>query len=248
MVFQWRDFRVAYPDIHRLRALVPYDTPWFGCTATLNKEAEEFVVRKAGFRRIGNFTGALRLIRTSVDRPDISIIVQPLEKGATRHDYRRLEFLFHGLKKDAPESIDKTIVYIDSKAQLHRARNHLVKYIRNLGYSTRQASLIIRRYDADTCPDDQKRLYDDFRGPRSECRVILATVSLGMGMDIPDVMRVVQYGQLLSRDLADLWQRFGRTVRDGRQQGKAYFFPPYWYFDLLGTNTAAPKRPAHRKK
>src|SRR5436190_23903679 len=28
MVFQWRDFRVAYPDIHRLRALVPYDTSY----------------------------------------------------------------------------------------------------------------------------------------------------------------------------------------------------------------------------
>jgi len=150
MVFQWRDFRVAYPDIHRLRALVPYDTPWFGCTATLNKEAEEFVVRKAGFRRTGNFTGGLQLIRTSVDRPDISIIVQPLEKGATRSDYRRLEFLFHGLRKDEPQSIDKTIVYIDSKAQLIAARNHLVKYIRNLGYSNHQGNLMIRWYDADT--------------------------------------------------------------------------------------------------
>jgi superfamily II DNA helicase RecQ len=47
-VFQWRDFRAAYPDIHRLRTLVPYDTPWFGCTATLSKEDQP---------------GALRLIR-----------------------------------------------------------------------------------------------------------------------------------------------------------------------------------------
>jgi superfamily II DNA helicase RecQ len=41
-IHQWKEFRTAYPDLYQLRDAIPTSIPWFGCTATLTREAEEF--------------------------------------------------------------------------------------------------------------------------------------------------------------------------------------------------------------
>lgn len=68
-----------------------------------------------------------------------------------------------------------------------------------------------------------------------------------MGMDIPDVERVVQFGLPPSPSLADIWQRFSRAMRKKQGQGIAYLFAPYWAFDQLGSLEAVPKKPRQRK-
>ncbi|KAK3311371.1 P-loop containing nucleoside triphosphate hydrolase protein [Chaetomium strumarium] len=206
-IHQWRDFRSSFANLHQVRAALPVMIPWFGCTATLTPDAELFIHQVGAFREEGHQVGSLEIIRTTIDRRDISIIVQCLPKGSLR-DFRRLEFL---LNKGPNDQITKTIVYIDSKAKIISARHHLLKRV---------------------SPAD------------STCRIILATVSLGMGMDIPDVMQVVQYGPVRSGDIADLWQRFGRAVRAGGSlHGKAYFFAPYWFFDRLGEEDPVKSNP-----
>ncbi|OTB19485.1 hypothetical protein K445DRAFT_42905, partial [Daldinia sp. EC12] len=199
MVHQWKEFRTSYPNLYQIRGMIPNAVPWFGCTATLSKQAQDFVLDKAGFREEGRHTGQLAFIRATVDRPNIAYIVSPLDKG-----------------------------YIIA------ARHYLLAQAIELGMSRDEAVKAIRRYDADTRPDDKQRLYDDFAGEQSPCRIMFATVALGMGMDIRDVRRVVQFGAIASGDLADLIQRFGRAARDGKTAAKAYFFVPYWYFKSLG--------------
>lgn len=233
----------SYTGLAQLRQAIPIDIPLFGCTATLTAEAEEFVLHAAGFRPIGRDIGQLEVIRTPVDRPTISIVVQCLERGALK-DYRRLSFLLD--KKPGQDQILKTIVYIDSKKALIDARHYLMKALCSKGEDHDMVSRIISRYDADVRPCDQQRLYDEFRREDSTCRSMLATVSLGMGMDIPDVKRVVQFGTIKSGDMADLWQRFGRAVRAGGF-GIAYYFAPYWWFDKLGLaggQASSPRSPA----
>lgn len=141
-----------------------------------------------------------------------------------------MEFL---LEKDAIGRIPKTIVYIDSKGDLVRCRRFLVKVLLGMGYTHEEAAATVCKYDTDVRPTDQDRIYSSFRLESSRCRVILATIALGMGMDIPDVQRVVQFGEVRSKDVPDVWQRFGRAARGGGH-GVAYFFAPYWYFDRLG--------------
>ncbi|KAK3376190.1 hypothetical protein B0T24DRAFT_618179 [Lasiosphaeria ovina] len=83
----------------------------------------------------------------------------------------------------------------------------------------------------------------------------MATVSLGMGMDLPDVIRVVQFGLPRTPSLSDIWQRIRRALRNkekasrqGFSQGTAYIFVPYWAFSQLGslekpaTKPKAPRR------
>ena len=55
-----------------------------------------------------------------------------------------------------------------------------------------------------------------------------------MGMDIPDVNRVVQWNFLITDNVGDLWQRFGYTARGHNKTGVAIFFVPYWAFNQLG--------------
>jgi superfamily II DNA helicase RecQ len=87
VVSGWREFRPDYALLYSLMALLPGSIPWFGCTATLAKDKAKFIIEKAGFEHC-----CLKVIRTSVDRPEISLIMQPLLRGCIK-DFRRLLFL-----------------------------------------------------------------------------------------------------------------------------------------------------------
>ena len=246
-VSEWKDFRIDYTYIFTLRALLPRRVPWFGCTATLDKQNQSYILEHAGFD-LAN----LKIIRTSVDRPEISLIVQPLLRGALR-DHRRLIFLLDTGTSITPQaicSIPKTIIYLDSKPQLIEASHVLTKHLTRKGLSKNFARKVIRRDDADVRDTDKDIIWKDFSKKDTNCRIILATVSLGMGMDVPDVERVVQFGLPPTPSLSDLWQRFGRAMRKIKGQGKAYLFAPYWAFDHLGSTekqTRKPKAPRRQQ-
>jgi len=161
-VYQWKDFRSSYPNLHFLRSIIPQSIPLFGCTATLTEEAETFVLYHAGFRPEN-----VHILRTSIDRPDVSIIVQCLKKGAIYNDYRRLSFLIEGAKVHAITSIPKTIVYIDSRSGIIKARHFLLQELANLGFDERTAARVILKYHALTPELDQRKIYDEFRLPGS---------------------------------------------------------------------------------
>ncbi|KAK4233871.1 P-loop containing nucleoside triphosphate hydrolase protein [Achaetomium macrosporum] len=240
-VGEWRDFRQDYTYLHTLRSFLPRRIPWFGCTATLDKDNQEFIFKHAGFDPT-----RLKIIRASVDRPEISIVVQPLLRGSLR-DHRRLQFLLEGFTPETVRQIPKTIIYLDSKPQLIAARYTLIKYMRRkCGFTKSFARKVIRRYDADVSQTDKDIIFRDFASTDTDCRVIIATVSLGMGMDIPDVERVVQFGLPPDPSLSDVWQRIRRAMRKKDGQGTAILFIPYWAFDHLGSTENQAKQPTKR--
>jgi hypothetical protein len=80
--------------IHELRRSLLSETVFFGCSATLDLETENAVKRFGGFREEGSNAGQLEIIRTSVDRPDISICALPILKGKM-NSYEQLHFLLN---------------------------------------------------------------------------------------------------------------------------------------------------------
>jgi hypothetical protein len=48
--------------------------------ATLDAESEGFVLKHAGFNRVGDGPGQLHIIRTTLDRPELEIVVHPLRQ------------------------------------------------------------------------------------------------------------------------------------------------------------------------
>ena len=186
---------------------------------------------------------------------DQTIAVQPLVRGYI-NDFRRLHYLLEDSTVHTVRSIPKTIIYIDSKPRLIAARWSLCKYAQEkCSFSKEFARKVIQRYDADVRDADKNIIFNNLASD-SDCRIVLATVSLGMGMDIPDIVRVVQFGLPKSPSLADLWQRFSRAMRNtqkaakqGYIRGMAVVFAPYWVFSHIGsTDKPVPKTKQPRRR
>lgn len=75
-VGEWRYFREDYAYLYTLRSLLPASVPWFGCTTTLDRDNQVYILKHAGFNSYP------KIIRTSIDRHEISIVVQPLLRGS----------------------------------------------------------------------------------------------------------------------------------------------------------------------
>ena len=78
-------------------------------------------------------------------------------------------------------------------------------------------------YHGETHPDDQRRILKNF-SETTHLRVLVATVAFGMGVEIPDVRKVVMWGP--PKDVLTYWQEVGRAGRDGKQaEAIMYLFP-----------------------
>src|SRR5947199_323966 len=156
VVKQWgREFRKQYGRLSSLRRKLGTGIPWFGTTATLPDATLEAVKKSVAFKE------DVRVIRTSVDRPEISLIIKPIDK-------------------------DKELIMLEFQKE----------------------------------------------GQQSVHRILLATDSLGMGVDLPDISRVVQWKVPKQRDdaLEIMWQRFGRVGRGPGKTGEAILLAEQWFW------------------
>ena len=55
-----------------------------------------------------------------------------------------------------------------------------------------------------TADEDKQRIMEEFRKPESKCRVLVATVAFGLGLDIQDIDIVVHWG--LPSSIMEYWQ------------------------------------------
>jgi hypothetical protein len=144
--------------------------------------------------------------------------------------------------------IPKTIIYVNNKAKFTAARYTIIRYLIDFcSFTKSEARKLIKRYDADVRSVDKDIIFDNFRREDGDCRIMAATVSMGMGMDIPDVDRVVQFGLPPSISLSDFWQRSRRAMRKKVGQGIAYFFIPYWCFNRLSSDAPVQRKPARER-
>jgi superfamily II DNA helicase RecQ len=71
--------------------------------------------------------------------------------------------------------------------------------------------------------------------------VVYATEALGVGVNLPDVRRVVQYGLPTRLEPAVFWQRGGRACRDGHN-GEIILLIDQW---VQGKRVKTPQRQLH---
>jgi superfamily II DNA helicase RecQ len=129
LVQQWgSEFRPAYAQLSALRSRLPSNIPWFACSATLDAATLKEVKRSVSFNE------NMRLIRTSVDRPEVCYIVQKIEPRKVK-SFEALYFVLDNSvdenSKPTPHLIPKTVVFIDSKLDIQRALLQLRLWLRN---------------------------------------------------------------------------------------------------------------------
>ncbi|XP_052061903.1 uncharacterized protein LOC127701969 [Mytilus californianus] len=76
-------------------------------------------------------------------------------------------------------------------------------------------NILIEMFHKSTHQDSKDRILKEFKLKESKIRCVIATVALGMGLDIRDVDLVVHIG--CPKSVLSYWQEAGRCARDGRQ-------------------------------
>ncbi|KII90534.1 hypothetical protein PLICRDRAFT_157733 [Plicaturopsis crispa FD-325 SS-3] len=203
-ISQWGgEFRPKYSALEKFRAFVPTHIPFLATSATLPPSALDEVSTKLNIDLTSSF-----FLNLGNDRPNITPKVIQIK---STDDYEALKKLV----KDGvitPDDLEKTIIYVDGV----NATQHLVREIRT--WFPASFHDYIDCLNSRRTPFAKTTVMDRFR--RGLVRILVATEAAGMGADIPDITRVIQFG--LCKSLSIWTQRAGRAGRSPGLHATAY--------------------------
>lgn len=195
-------FRQTYGQLGRIRGKFGTEVPWLVTSATLPKAKQEETLASL---RIPAALG----IDEDLDRPNLYYNIMQSKIGIKYQGKTPtpLDFIVTD-HQNSSEEIPKTLVYFDSKEALRHFRDRLRSLLPS-HWTADQRKVCIEAYYADRSSQDKARVAEMLRV--GTCRVVLCTEAFGMGMDVPDIAQVYNWGP--PRTIASLIQRFGRGAR-----------------------------------
>ena len=138
------------------------------------------------------FNKAVDIICTSVDRPDIHLIITPMQRKSVK-SFAGLFFTIRNAideeKNPTPAAILKTMIFVDSRRSISAAVNQVQAWLLAMSpqYTPDQVRQMVRGYHRKTAKHDQEKIYKEFEKADSEIRIVICTESLGLGVDLSDV-------------------------------------------------------------
>ncbi len=163
-----------------------------------------------------NFT----MIRVSPNRLNIRLCCIKLSK----YDPSVLSWVVDGLKAER-NTFPKTIIYCQSIEKVFEVfvllKDELCKYA-YLKEDEGLDDLLIGMFHRKTLEKHKQRIINDLSVPDGSCRVVVATTSLGMGVDIRDLRYIIHYRS--PRNIEEFIQGMGRAGRDNKESSSILFF------------------------
>ncbi|KDQ51469.1 hypothetical protein JAAARDRAFT_110465, partial [Jaapia argillacea MUCL 33604] len=194
-ISQWGgDFRKEYGHIGELRAFVPRKIPFIVDSATLPPAVLDEIREKLFIDPKDVFH-----VNLGNDRPNIYQEVRIMSKPG---DTRELDFLIQNAR--SAEDLPRTVVFVNSVVQCQEVWRELRKQLPD-HLKDKVAFLHAQRH-----PTAKEDVFEAFRD--KNIRILVATDAAGMGMDIPDIILVVQFG--IPATLSIWFQRLGHAGRD----------------------------------
>jgi len=217
-VWSNRNYRREFSQIFRLRLAFP-QVPFAALSATFPPHVVSYVQRTCGMKSTCN------IITMNGRRVNIDIVVaeQPKQK--------LLQPLFNDLippNLRRKEEIPKTFIFVDSVLSARRVAIALRRKFRKKRLNEDTKVLVRTYYSSIDLPMKQKthELIES-----GDARIVICTDSLSLGVDFPDIERVIQWGVDEKLDLNTLVQRIGRAARDPEVQGIATIYAPKAAFE-----------------
>lgn len=207
LVWGWREFRKEYQNLNKLRSFFP-EVPIMALSATMTRNVMEYI------RTALNMRTPVRLYRRRLDRPNITYMVKEIQ----RPGFEELNFLIPQI--GGAGAIPKTMLFMDSIEEGMDMAMHLRKllpeHLRNKGEE------IIRVFSSTlrgTTRDDFLRDLE-----LGNTRIWICTDAAGMGINLRDIVRSIQWKIADHLVLASLLQRIGRAGRDSGLQAISIVF------------------------
>jgi hypothetical protein len=195
------------------------------CSATLPKATLNYIHKSL---HLGSPTV---LCNNSSDRPSISLFTAPIEKGHLESRMPLLDLVPEEARTWDPSCVDddqwgpwlipKTLVFIDDRMACCTLTTELINKFPERLRGCEARELICEYHSTMSAQALERNLLALREGI---CRIMVCTDAVGMGLDVPDIERVVQWRVPQWMTLASWWQRAGRAARDPEFSGVAIIY------------------------
>ena len=157
------------------------------------------------------------LLKRSVDRQNICYIIREMTYPA-----RSFQDLFFLLPQNTTCASDivKTMVFVDGLGEACDLTSALIERIPKSLYE--EEPDLVAEYTNGLTAERRDYCMDLFQ--KGICRILVCTEACGMGVDIADVERVIQWGVTSRVNLSTIVQRMGRAARKSHMQGVGMLF------------------------
>ena len=218
-----QSFRKVFHEIGNLRSLLPKSVNVMALTATVTKETLSCVVERLSMENP-------KIIGLPPNRENIKFVLKPsLKKKDFAHSLASELLTF---RIQAP----KTVVF---GATVQQVADIFSIIKRDLGMNiTEPPNMpnilpfhLVDMFTAGSTSVMRQCILVEYCKKASKLRLIIATSAFGLGVDCPDITRVINWGP--PPTLEDLLQQSGRAGRDGIQS------EPILYYVKPGQNTSS---------
>ena len=200
---EWgEDFRGEYLKLGELRSF--FNVPIMALTATSSPKIKSDIMTYLHLSDNDTIT-----IFRLPDRPNIYLHVLKKESRDLEHS---LSPLIEHMRKYG-ENAKKTIIYCRSIDTVSEAYLVLREKLGTAAYTGE--TLMIEMFHKSTHQDSKDRIMNEFRSENSAIRYVVATVALGLGVNIKDIDLIIHIG--CPKSVMSYWQEAGRCGRDGRK-------------------------------
>ena len=206
--YRGNDFRPEYLRCVELRS--NFKTTILGLSATVNNEVLEDI-----HQHLQLTSTPLETVGLLPDRPNIFLEV--VHQSSYDHE-GDLEWVVEGVRTKR-EKFPKTIIFaqtVDTVGSIYQEIKCALG--RDAFYEGNREDIrnrFVTVFHGQIGEELREYVLDTFRMQDSRIRVLVATIAFGMGVEVPDIERVVHWGRCKS--VMSLWQEVGRGGRDGRQ-------------------------------
>ena len=193
--------RSEYAALSRLRMFWP-NTPGLALTATMGPHVGKYIHKSL------QMTKPTRLIKRCVDRPNIYFHRIGIRNASV---FSELDWLVPKGICDA-QVIPKTIVFIDSLPGVCAMVDYLIARLKQEWTGERPPHRdLICDFSTALSLERREQILASFQEGHN--RLLVCTEACGMGLDIGDVLRVIQWKATKLLNLATFFQRAGRAGR-----------------------------------